>query len=126
VKQLTNFVENEGILYPIEFQSLDFEPKRIFFVTNVPKGEIRGKHAHYKTKQYLICVKGLIQISIYNGCVWDREIIGEGEYTFIDQLLWDEQKYLTGNDILLSICSTIYDKNDYINNILEYEKIKNG
>ena len=36
------------------------------------------------------------------------------EYIFVDSMVWDKQQYLTGNDILLSICSTEYDKDDYI------------
>jgi hypothetical protein len=33
---------------------------------------------------------------------------------FVDKLVWDSQVYLTGDDMLMSICSTPYDKKDYI------------
>ena len=29
-------------------------------------------------------------------------------------MIWDSQIFLTGNDVLLSICSTEYNKKDYI------------
>ncbi len=41
--------DDDGTLVPIEFSELPFEPKRVFYVTNVPKGEERGNHAHFKS-----------------------------------------------------------------------------
>ena len=49
------FKDHRGLLVPIEFAQLPFMPKRLFYVSNVPKGEERGNHAHYNTKQILTC-----------------------------------------------------------------------
>lgn len=114
IQRLSTYIEKEGSLFPIEFSNLSFIPKRVFFVTNVPKGEIRGLHAHYETQQYLICVQGQIEVFLFDGKVEKSSILLPGEYVFVDKMIWDSQKYLTGNDIMLSLCSTSYDKRDYI------------
>jgi len=120
VKPLNRFVEEEGNLFPLEFNVISFEPKRIFYVTDVPKGEERGLHAHYKTKQVLICVQGKILIKLHNGKKETQVILNVGDSIFVDKMIWDSQIYLTGKDILLSLCSTAYDQKDYINDFEEF------
>jgi len=119
------FEENKGLLVPIEFKNLPFEPKRIFFVTNVPKNVERGNHAHYSTQQILICIKGKIEVKLYDGKIRKSIIINEGESVFVDKFIWDSQIFLTGNDTLLVLCSTEYDINDYIFDIENLEKMIN-
>lgn len=113
----------DGILVPIEFKDLPFVPQRIFYVTNVPAGEIRGQHAHYQTEQILICLKGYIKVGIHDGDLWNTSFIGPNESIYIKKMEWDYQQFLTGNDILLSICSTNYDKSDYIEDFKEFLRI---
>ena len=116
--------DDDGTLVPIEFKDLPFEPKRVFYVTEVPKGEERGNHAHFNTKQILVCVQGQIMVKIYDGKKWYKKIIMPNDAVFVDKMLWDSQVFMTGNDILLSICSTSYDKSDYIETIPEFLEVK--
>lgn len=60
------YKESNGCLFPIDLSYLPFEPKRIFYVTNTPKGEIRGKHAHFNTQQILVCIQGIILVKLYD------------------------------------------------------------
>ena len=123
LKNWQAFEDNDGILVPIEFSNLPFEPKRIFYVTNVPKGEERGRHAHYRTQQILTCVKGEILVKLHNGTIREEHALKPNESIFIDRLTWDSQVFLTGDDILLSICSTPYDAEDYIEDFDAFLKV---
>ena len=123
VRKLGRFVEEEGDLFPIEFKNLPFVPKRIFYVTNVPAGQTRGLHAHYETEQILICVKGRLGVTLDNGRTKSIHELHEGEFVYVGKLIWDSQKYRTGDDIMLSICSTPYDPKDYITNHQEFLSI---
>lgn len=116
--------ERGGLLAPIEFKDLDFEPKRLFYVTNVPIGERRGEHAHYETKQLLICVKGVINVILKNEKVKYFITLLENEYVYIDNMVWDAQDFVTGKDVLLVLCSTNYDLDDYILDFNEFLKVK--
>jgi hypothetical protein len=120
------FKDYDGSLLPIDFKELPFIPKRLFVVSDVPKGYVRGNHAHYETKQLLICLKGEILVHIDNGKYQEEHIIKENEYVLVNNLVWDFQKFLTGNDSLLVICSTEYDKNDYIEDVKKFKTIANG
>ena len=120
---LRQFVEDNGTLVPIDFSELTFVPRRVFYVTGVPAGDKRGQHAHYETQQLLICVKGKILVHLYDGYKTETIVMEENESVFVDRMIWDSQTYETGEDIMLSLCSTEYDKADYIEDIKEFDKI---
>jgi len=125
LKNLQVFEGPEGNLVPIEFDKLPFIPQRVFYVANVPKGEIRGGHAHYNTKQVLICVKGEINVELRNSEFTMCYNLKPNQQVFVDSMIWDSQKFMTGDDVLLSICSTKYDKKDYIEDFNKFIAIVN-
>ena len=113
LKSLEIFRDENGTLSTLN-KNLGFAAKRFFYVTGVKELEWRGDHAHRNNKQILVCVKGKILVLLDDGECVRGHTLNEGEYIFVDSMVWDKQQYLTGNDILLSICSTEYDKDDYI------------
>lgn len=103
-----------GYLIPIEFNILPFKPKRIFTINDVPKNQIRGEHAHYITEQYMLCVNGRIAVYLDDGLSVTETILNPGESIHIPKMVWDYQKFLTGNEFIVVLASTNYDINDYI------------
>jgi UDP-2-acetamido-3-amino-2,3-dideoxy-glucuronate N-acetyltransferase len=115
--------DTRGKLYPIEFGELPFKPKRMFLVYDVPAGITRGEHAHHITKQLLYCVKGEIKVTLET--VKDdpvSHILTQGDFIFVDKMVWDSQTFLTGDDVLMVIASTEYNKDDYIVDKREFKQ----
>jgi UDP-2-acetamido-3-amino-2,3-dideoxy-glucuronate N-acetyltransferase len=123
---LKQFVEDNGTLVPIDFSELPFSPKRVFYVAGVPAGDERGRHAHHETQQLLICLQGKISVHLYDGYKTEIIIIRQHESVFVDKMIWDSQTYETGEDIMLSLCSTEHDKADYIEDLNEFVKLVRG
>ena len=123
VNILTPCIDNKGNLTPIEFADLPFIPCRIFYVNNVPAGVLRGCHAHYKTRQLLICIKGIIEVNLDDAFEQHTETLTEGKSILIDAMIWDSQRFMTGNDVLLVLCNTPYDKSDYITDYKKFVKL---
>jgi len=120
-KKLKIFDDIRGSLMPLEFKDLDFMPKRIFYATHVPRNCRRGEHAHIETKQLLICIKGRIEIGLTDRDNHSEYIeLNENECVYIPNLIWASQVFLTGNDILLVLCSTNFDEKDYIDDMKEF------
>jgi dTDP-4-dehydrorhamnose 3,5-epimerase-like enzyme len=115
-----------GFLIPFEFKDLPFQPKRIFIVTDVPKMSIRGEHAHYNTQQILICIKGEILVSLDYGFKYEEKILKSGETIFIDKMVWDYQKFITGHEVMCVIASTYYELSDYISDKEKFKKLTNS
>jgi len=117
--------ESRGTLIPIDLNQLPFSPKRIFFITDVPKHELRGEHAHYLTKQVLVCINGKIEVHLdYGNNLHKNILLAPGMSLYIPNKVWDTQRYLENDSVLCSICSTHYDKNDYITDYSVFSKIK--
>lgn len=107
-----------GHLTPIEGHfDVPYEIKRLFYIYGVPKGDVRGHHAHKRTYQTLICVKGSVKV---------RTMSPESEEVFvldnpdkglmIGPMIWGEQFDYSEDAVLLVLTSEYFDENDYIRN----------
>jgi dTDP-4-dehydrorhamnose 3,5-epimerase-like enzyme len=119
--KLPCFSDIRGDLVPLEFKNISFIPQRIFFVKNVPEGTCRGGHAHYNTKQLLICLKGKIKVVLHDGNEEHTSYLIENESILIDRMIWDYQEFSSDQDVLLVLCSTPFNLEDYI---VDFEKFK--
>jgi dTDP-4-dehydrorhamnose 3,5-epimerase-like enzyme len=122
--KISIYSDHRGILIPYEFSNLDFEPKRIFIVNNVPINEIRGNHSHKETKQLLICVNGSVNVYLDDGYTTKKNYLSAGESILIPEMVWDSQEFLENNSEIVVICSTHYNEKDYIFDYEEFKKIK--
>ena len=58
-----SIINKKGVLCPIEAKTdVPFDINRVFYVYGVGDREKRGKHAHFKTKQVLICLSGKVEV----------------------------------------------------------------
>ena len=65
---LKKIQDPRGNLTPIEGGvDVPFEIKRIFYLYDVPGGESRGAHAHYKDSQFLIAASGAFEVMVDDG-----------------------------------------------------------
>ena len=119
---LHNFSDERGCLLPIEFDTIGFTPKRVFVVNNVSVGDIRGNHSHYKTKQYLICTNGSVNVMLDDGAGKTTTNLIKNESILIPELIWDSQEFLTKDTEIMVLCSTKYDIDDYILSYDEFLK----
>ena len=119
-----------GSLSVAEYEKhIPFIPKRCFWVFDVPSSEVRGEHAHKALHQYLICVKGSVNVVLDNGIskveiVLDKQNLG----LHIPPLVWGIQYKYTQEAVLLVLASDTYDANDYLRDYQEFIEFvdKNG
>lgn len=105
--------KERGILSYMELTDLDFIPRRMYYITHVPKGEVRGKHGHYEDQQYLFCLQGQIKAELVSKNGTERKVLNPGDVMFLDRMVWSQQEYVTGDEILLVLCSRKFDESDY-------------
>jgi dTDP-4-dehydrorhamnose 3,5-epimerase-like enzyme len=114
IEKIESFDDRRGSLLPFEFNNLDFEVKRVFIVSQVPNGEIRGNHSHYKTKQYIICISGTVNVILDNGVDKETHTVNKNEAILVPELVWDSQEFLSDDATILVACSTEFNLDDYI------------
>jgi len=78
-----------------KYKDLKFPPKRMYYITNVPKGEIRGNHGHKKDEQYLICIEGQMEVkTIDQNKKTKVTTLNKGEMIYIDKMIWGKKNGL--------------------------------
>ena len=61
-----------GILRYMELTDLKFIPRRMYYITDTPKGEIRGKHGHYDIL-LVLCSTAFDQKDYFYDKRWEEE-----------------------------------------------------
>ena len=119
-------IENDGSLVPIESNyDIPFPIKRIFYVYGAKDTAVRGEHAHRTTKQLLICVHGKIEVLCDDGVNNKKYLLETPQQgLFIPEMIWDEQRYMSEDAVLLVLSNTYYDSKDYIEDYDEFLMIR--
>ena len=123
---LKTMVDTDGNLVPIESEiDVPFEIKRVFYVYGVRDQNDRGKHSHYKTEQVLICLNGKLEVSCDDGNNKKKYLLESPQQAlYIPPMIWDENNYLSDDTVMLALCNTTYDINDYIESYDEFKELK--
>lgn len=123
--KINKFRDDRGILIPFEFSNLPFFPQRVFLVKDVPVDTTRGNHAHFTTKQFIVCISGNIEVGIVNSSGEQIFILESGDSAYIPNLTWDWQKFISKGGEILVFASTKYNAADYITCMDEFKQIIN-
>lgn len=105
---------------------IEFDIKRIYYISKVPEGIRRGFHAHKELKQLLFCPYGKIQLILENE--FGREEIELSDPSIgviIDRPTWREMLWLQRDSVLCVAASDYYKVEDYIRDYNEFRKTYN-
>jgi dTDP-4-dehydrorhamnose 3,5-epimerase-like enzyme len=97
-------------------KQIPFLIKRFYLLFDTPVNTIRGRHAHKKTKLFLICLNGKCQISIFRKSkkIIKFSLSNKNKGAFINNMVFKEIKFIKKNTLLAVLASEKYNKNDYI------------
>ena len=107
----------------MNFEGFDhFDINRIFFVTDVPVGSSRGDHAHKRCFQYLVAVKGTIDVTIDDGHLQKTiQISPDNAGLLVPPMIWSTQTAFSHDAVMAVLASDKFDEEDYIR---DYEVFK--
>ena len=126
--KFVNINNKYGDLTPIEeMVDVPFNIKRIYYISNVPKGLSRGSHAHRKIHQVLICINGSVRVKVKNPKEENDFVLNDSTIgLYLGPYTWSEMYDFTEDTILLVLASDYYDESEYIRNFDIYmEEAKN-
>lgn len=128
VLELNHVADLRGDLCVAEWKTdIPFEPKRVFYVYNVPNVRVRGEHAHKECHQYLVCVHGSVSVVVDDGqnreeYRLDRPWIG----LHIPPHVWSIQYKYSSDGVLMVFASHKYNPDDYIRDYNEFLQATKG
>ncbi len=107
-------------------KEVPFEIKRVFYLYDIPGGESRGAHAHYRCHQFLIAASGSFEVLVDDGqrkrlIMLNRPNLG----LHIPPGLWASEINFSSGAICLVLASDTYDERDYIREYGDFIKYIN-
>ncbi|BBZ88320.1 FdtA/QdtA family cupin domain-containing protein [Enterobacter asburiae] len=117
--------DERGLLVAIEEnRHIPFNIKRVYYMYDTQEKVRRGYHAHKKTTQVAIVLKGSCKFLFDDGYTkqdisLDNPAIG----LLIEPLMWHEMYDFSDDCILMVLADDFYDESDYIRNYDDFVKL---
>jgi hypothetical protein len=98
-----------------EFNHIPFEMKRIYWIHDIPGGQLRGGHAFKTNEELVIALSGSFEVYINDGENEFNFFLNRSNYgIYVPKLNWRELKSFSTNSLALIISSAEYEESDYI------------
>lgn len=115
--------DDRGLLFDFDLLNLPFKAKKCIVVHGVA-GSVRGKHAHHKTAQFIVCMGGELQYrTTLDGNNWKVGKLEPGGILLHPELEWAEFYFAKPDTWFISFGSEEYDEKDYIRDFEEFKKV---
>lgn len=105
---------------------LPFEIKRVYWIYDVPGGDIRGAHAFKTHKELIIALSGSFDVILDDGINQKAYTLNRSYFgLYIPPMTWRHLENFSTNSLALLVSDHSYDKNDYIRDLTQYKQIRN-
>ncbi len=124
---LPKFLDARGNLSFIEEDSqLPFKIKRVYWIYDVPGGEVRGGHAFRDTEEVIVALSGSFDMILNDGNREYRFHLNRSYFgIYIPKMLWRTLENFSTNSLALIIASTDYSGDDYIRDFDKFKQLRN-
>jgi dTDP-4-dehydrorhamnose 3,5-epimerase-like enzyme len=115
-----------GNLTAVEgFKEVPFDIKRVYYLYDVPSGQVRGGHAHYALQQFVMAGSGSLDITLDDGRNKRMVTLNRPNMALhIVPGIWRDLQNFSGGAICLVLASELYEAEDYIRDYDEFLKLK--
>jgi len=122
--RLSDFTDDKGsLIVAEENEHIPFKIKRIFYLYGIPKGALRGGHAHKRLHQFVIAAAGSFDVTVDDGLERKKfHLIRPDHGLYIPPMIWDELENFSPGSLCLVLASDRYDELDYIRDFNEFKK----
>lgn len=122
--QLPKFEDPRGNLTFIEEENhIPFKIKRVYWIYDVPGGQVRGGHAFKEQQELIVALSGSFDVVINDGKQKQKFSLNRSYYgLYLPAGLWRHMENFSTNSLAMVLSSTIFNKEDYILNHKEYKR----
>lgn len=115
---LPKILDKRGNLSFLEnYQHIPFEIKRVYWIYDVPGGEVRSAHAFHENQEFIIALSGSFDVVLDNVTTNRIYSLNRSYYgLYIPNMFWRELINFSTNSLALILSSIPYTTDDYIRN----------
>jgi hypothetical protein len=124
--QLPKIPDERGNLSFIEEEKqVPFVIERVYWIYDVPGGQVRGGHAFKKQEELIVALSGSFDVLVDNGNVKQHYQLNRSYYgLYIPAGLWRQMENFSTNSIALVLSSTKFEEHDYIRDYEEFKRLR--
>lgn len=94
---------------------IPFEIKRVFYLYDVPGGEMRAGHSNIESEQFIIAMSGSFDVIVDDGFEKKKFHLNRAYYgLYLPTMVWREIDNFSSGAVCLVLTSTKYSPTDYI------------
>ena len=99
--------------------------KRVYWIYDVPGGEVRGGHAFKRGHEVIVALSGSFDVLLDYGD-WTQVLSLNRSYfgLYIPNMIWRQMIHFSTNSVALVLASLSYSEDDYIHRYNDYIKLK--
>jgi len=118
----------QGNITPVHgSREIPFDIARVFYLYDVPGGESRGGHAHYRLQQFIVSVMGAFEVIIDDGTTRRTVALNRAYFgLYVPAMVWAEVVGFSSGAVSLVLASMPYDERDYLRNYDDFIREKHG
>jgi len=126
IVELPKFEDPRGNLTFIEEENhIPFKIKRVYWIYDVPGGQIRGGHAFKEQQEFIVALSGSFDVVVDDGKQKQTFSLNRSYYgLYIPQGLWREMNNFATNALAMVLSSTEFSEDDYIHEYDNYLKFR--
>ena len=120
---LPKLVDQRGNLSIIEGNNhIPFQIKRVYWLYDVPGGEVRGGHAYKKLNEVIVALSGSFDVVLHNGIDEVRYHLNRSYYgLYVPRMIWRSMDNFSTNSLATILSSIPYNINDYIRDFDQFK-----
>ena len=105
-------------------RNIPFEIRRTYYIFGTQGGVTRGKHAHRKLRQVMVCLAGSCDVLLDDGSARETVHLDRNDRGLVlDPMIWHEMSAFSPDCVLLVLADAWYDESDYIRDYAEFERL---
>lgn len=106
-------------------KEVPFEIKRVYWIYDVPGGEMRGGHAYKNLNEVIIALSGSYDVVLHDGEKEYRYQLNRSYYgLYVPKMMWRHIENFSTNSLALILTDDLYKEDEYIRDFDAFKTMK--
>lgn len=127
IVDLPKILDHRGNLSFIEGKKhIPFEIRRVYWIYDVPGGEVRGGHAYKTLNEFIVALSGSFDVILHDGKEEMKFSLNRSYYgLYVPNMYWRRIENFSTNSLALILASDFYKEEDYLRDFEEFKRLAN-
>lgn len=125
--KLPKILDDRGNLSFFENQhQIPFDIKRVYWIYDVPGGEVRGGHAYKELQEVIVALSGSFDVILNDGMEEKKFTLNRSYYgLYVPKMIWRSMENFSTNSLAFIATDAPYSEEQYIRYFEDFKRNNN-